>query len=82
MADDEETTEPDTPDTYTPRQTRRESVVLKAPHGEPREIEFKVYGGTTYQILEGEEADEIIGWGAVNQQHPALRKEAAEAARA
>lgn len=82
MADDEETSEESGPTTYTPRQTRRETVTLTAPHGEDREIEFKIYGGTTYEILDGEKADEIIGWGAVNQQHPALRKEAADAARA
>lgn len=67
--------------TYTPRRTREETVTLEAPHGEKREVAFKIYAGTTYQILEGEEANEVIGWGAVNQNHPAIRRKAADEAR-
>lgn len=74
MADDE-------PDTYSPTKTRRETVILEAPHGEAREVEFKLYAGTTYDVLEGEDADEMIGWGAIRQSPPVIRKEAADAAR-
>lgn len=70
------------PTTYTPRTTRRETVTLEAPHGDTREIEFKLYAGTTYEIVAGQEAEKRIGWGAISQQEKAIRKAAADAAKA
>lgn len=80
MADDDT---PDTspkklsgPETYTPEITRTEEVELEAPHGETEVIEFKLIAGRTYTVLSGSEADAVIGWGAVSQNAPAIRKSA------
>lgn len=77
----QEAEEPPTPDTYTPRRTRHETVELEAPHGETEEVTFKLIAGTTYTVLSGEKADAVIGWGAISQNAPAIRKEAADVAR-
>ena len=71
---DEGTTE--TPETYRPRKTHLLSVEQEAPHGEVRTLRYQLKEGIEYDVLEGEEADKVLGYAPVNHVAEAVRKSA------
>jgi hypothetical protein len=64
-------------ETYTPRRTHHLSVEEELPHSdEPRTLQYQLKEGTTYDVLEGEEADKKLGRAPVNNVTGCVRRSA------
>jgi hypothetical protein len=71
-----ESSEDETRDTYTPRKTHVLEMEQEAPHGEQRSLTYTLKEGFTYDVVEGEEADEALGTAPVNNVAQIVRAEA------
>jgi len=63
-------------DTYTPRKTHVLEMEQEAPHGEQRSLTYTLKEGFTYDVVEGENADETLGTAPVNNVAQIVRAEA------
>jgi hypothetical protein len=73
---DTEPSEDEGRDTYTPRKTHVLQMEQEAPHGELRILTYTLKEGFTYDVVEGEEADEALGTAPVNNVAQIVRAEA------
>jgi hypothetical protein len=71
-----EDSEEEARDTYTPRKTHVLTIEKEAPHGEMRTLTYTLKEGFTYDVVEGEEADEALGTALVNNVAQIVRAEA------
>lgn len=62
------------PETYTPRKTHLLSVEQEAPHGEERTLQYQLKAGMEYVVLDGDDADEVLGYAPVNHVRQVVRK--------
>lgn len=78
MPDDEPDTTEESggPDTYTPRKTHVLTIEQEAPHGEMRTLTYTLKEGFTYDVVEKEEADEVLGTAPVSNVRQVVRREA------
>ena len=72
----EEGSEDEARDTYTPRKTHVLQMEQEAPHGEMRTLTYTLKEGFTYDVVEGEKADEALGTAPVSNVRQVVREEA------